>query len=48
MLPSNQQHSITIIDKTIQQRRTLKVFGDLEQPPILADDFTKLINKLGK
>jgi len=39
MLIINQQQAINIIDYTIQQRHTLKVFGDLEKPPVLIYSF---------
>ncbi len=44
MNSSNQQHHINIIDNTIQQRRTLKVFGDLEKPPVLDNDFVHKVD----
>ena len=48
MLTVNKQHSINVIDNTIQQRRTLKVFGDLENPPVLEDDFISKVDEAVK
>jgi hypothetical protein len=41
---TNQQHDINIIDNTIQKRRTLKVCGFFEKPPILEFNFVRKVD----